>query len=73
MIKITGFEHISIGAEDTEPSASVLGLFGIKPLYGEDIHPHGVTTTYYEHENNEKEGRKRKSKGRTTTRKRKGT
>ena len=50
MIKITGFEHISIGAKDTEPSASVLGLFGIKPLYGEDIHPHGVTTTYYEHE-----------------------
>ncbi|MDC0190734.1 VOC family protein [Rhodospirillales bacterium] len=53
MIKIKGFEHISIGAEDTEPSAGVLGLFGIKPLYGEDIHPHGVTTTYYEHEDNE--------------------
>jgi len=49
MIKITGFEHISIGAADTEPSASVLALFGIKPLYGADIHPPGVTTTYYEH------------------------
>jgi methylmalonyl-CoA/ethylmalonyl-CoA epimerase len=50
MIKITGFEHISIGAKDTEPAASVLSLFGINPLYGEDIHPHGVKTTYYEHE-----------------------
>src|SRR5688572_3924255 len=48
MIKITGFEHVSIASNDLEPSARVLGLFGIKPTGFEEIHTQHVTSNYYE-------------------------
>jgi methylmalonyl-CoA/ethylmalonyl-CoA epimerase len=48
MIKIKGFEHVSVAAADLEPTQGVLGLFGIEPTGREDIPEQDVTTTYYE-------------------------
>ena len=48
MIKITGFEHVSIASSELEPSAKVLGLFGIKPTGFEEIHTQHVTSNYFE-------------------------
>ncbi len=48
MIKITGFEHVSIASKELEPSAKVLGLFGIMPTGFEEIHTQHVTSNYFE-------------------------
>jgi methylmalonyl-CoA epimerase len=48
MIKITGFEHVSIASAGLEPAASVLGLFGINPTGFEEIHTQHVTSNYFE-------------------------
>ncbi|HWM45296.1 MAG TPA: VOC family protein [Xanthobacteraceae bacterium] len=48
MIKITGFEHVSIASDALEPGSKVLALFGIKPTGFEEIHTQAVTSNYFE-------------------------
>ncbi len=48
MIKISGFEHVSIASDELEPSARILALFGIEKSGFEELHTQHVSSTYFE-------------------------